>query len=241
MHGEPLIAYLSRAVGLPFNIDASNAHVATAILVVILLGIGSAIAWLSLRRTERRAMPSRRANLPTMFEITVEAILGFMEGMMGKDARRYLPFIGSLFIYIFACNMIGAVPGFSPPTANISTSFACAICVFAFYNYMGIRKHGVVGYLRHMAGPVIWLAPLMFTIELISHMVRPVSLSVRLFGNMTGDHMVLEIFSDVIPFGVPVIFLGFTIFVAFIQAVVFSLLSIMYIVLATQTEAHEEV
>lgn len=238
MTKEPLIATLGKSIGLPYQIDQSNAHIATALLVVLILMVGSLLAWLKLRDTERRTIPSEKLSICSIFEITVEGVLGMMEGLLGKDAPRYLPMIGSLFIYILACNLMGVIPGFAAPTSNINTNLACAVCVFVYYNYVGIRKQGVLKYIRHMAGPVLWLAPLMLTIEVVSHLVRPISLSIRLFGNMTGDHMVLEIFSDLVPLLIPIVFMGLTIFVAFIQAFVFSLLSILYIALATQGEEY---
>ena len=232
----PLVTMLGKAVGLPPAICEAYSHVITAVIVVLVLTAVSIVAWTKLKDTKGRAIPSDRFGLASFFETIVEAIVTFMEGVLGKEARNYLPLIGTLFIYIFFCNAIGAVPGFSPPTANINTNLACAICVFVYYNYLGIRKHGLIRYIKHMAGPVVWLAPLMLIIEAISHVVRPISLSVRLFGNMTGDHMVLELFNDLTPVGVPIIFMGLTIFVAFIQAFVFSLLSVVYIALATEAE-----
>jgi F-type H+-transporting ATPase subunit a len=236
MSKEPLVTILGRKVGLPPSIYEANQHVITAGLVVIVLIVLSIVVWYRLKDIDKRLIPSGRFSLVSLFETVVEVIVDFMEGILGKDARRYLPLIGTLFIYIFCCNLMGDVPGFSPPTANINTNLACALCVFVYYNYVGIRKRGLFKYIKHMAGPVLWLAPLMLTIELVSHLVRPISLSVRLFGNMTGDHMVLELFSDLTPLVIPIIFLGLTIFVAFIQAFVFSLLSILYIALATQVE-----
>ncbi len=234
MNAEPLIASVARSFGLPFTIDETNVHVATALLVAILIALASLFVWARMKHTDKRLVPADRVTLSTMFEVVVEFVLTFMESILGKDARRYLPLICSVFIYIFSCNVIGVIPGFSPPTSNINTNLAVALCVFVYYNYVGIRKHGLMRYIKHLSGPVLWLAPLMLTIELVSHFVRPISLSVRLFGNMMGDHMVLEIFNDLVPVLVPVLFIGLTIFVAFIQAFVFSLLSTIYIALATE-------
>jgi F-type H+-transporting ATPase subunit a len=236
MSKEPLLTILGRKAGLSPVIYDANQHVIAAALVAIAIVVFSVIVWFKLRDTNKNIIPSDRLSIASFFMTVVEVIVGFMEGIVGKDARRYLPLIGALFIYIFFCNLLGDLPGFSPPTANINTNLACALCVFVYYNYVGIGKQGLFKYIRHMAGPVLWLAPLMLTIELISHLVRPISLSVRLFGNMTGDHMVVELFSDLTPLFIPIIFLGLTIFVAFIQAFVFSLLSILYIALATQVE-----
>ena len=137
------------------------------------------------------------------------------------------------------------MPGFVPATSEINTNIGMAVCVIQVYNDTGVMKNGV-GYIKHFMGPVLWLAPLMFVIEVVGHIARPVSLSVRLFGNMFGDHTVLAIFmndlpaatSPVLAFGIPVIFLGLGTFVCVVQAFVFSLLSIVYISLASAHEEH---
>lgn len=233
-----VIPWLAKKMSLPIEIYEGNEHVATAAFIALLLTIFSILAWRKLRKIDENVIPSNKLSFATAFEIIVEAILNLMEGIMGPRAKNYFPLIGGIFIYILSCDLIGVVPGFMPPTGNINTNFACAICVFLYYNYVGIREHGLFKYFRHMAGPIIWLAPLMLAIELTSHLVRPLSLSVRLFGNMVGDHVVLGIFSSLVPLFVPVIFMVLTIFVAFIQAFVFTLLSIVYIALATEKEGH---
>lgn len=211
----------------------------------VILAAGAALfllilAWVANRRlshTEACLVPKSRPTPSTLFEVIVEAILGLMEGVMGKRAWKYFPLIGTLFIYILTCNIMGLIPGLAPPTDNINTNAACALIVFLYYNYVGIKEHGFLNYAKHFLGPVLWLGPLMLVIELVSHIVRPVSLSVRLFGNMTGDHLVLGVFSELTPLLVPIIFLALGLFISFIQAFVFSLLSIVYIALATE-EGH---
>ena len=158
-----------------------------------------------------------------------------MKDIIGPQAEKYFPLIGSLFVFILFCNLLGIIPGFLPPTSNIYTNAACAIIVFIYYNYQGFKEHGI-GYLKQFAGPLIWIAPLMFLIEILSHLFRPFSLSVRLFGNIFGDHTVLSIFSDLIPLIVPVIFLILGLAVALIQAFIFSALSAVYIGLAVSHE-----
>jgi len=232
------VPWIAKELSIPVQINEENLHIATAVFVAVILTIASFLAWRRLRKTDENIIPSRKFSFATLFELMVESLLHLMEDIIGPKARKHLPLIGTLFIYILTCNLIGVAPGFVPPTDNINTNFACAICVFLYYNFAGIREHGLLKYFRHMAGPVIWLAPLMITIELTSHLVRPVSLSVRLFGNMMGDHVVLGIFSDMVPLFVPIAFMGLTIFVAFIQAFVFSLLSIVYIALATHSEGN---
>lgn len=217
-------------------IDHQYLHIATAGLAASALIISAIFANRRLKNTERCLVPSDKPTPATLFEVIVEALLNLMEGVMGKKAWKFFPLIGGLFIYILTCNILGLIPGMTPPTENINTNAACAIIVFIYYNYLGIKEQGFIHYLKHFMGPVIWLGPLMLVIELISHLVRPVSLSVRLFGNMTGDHMVLGVFSNLVPLFVPVIFMGLGLFISFIQAFVFSLLSIIYISLATETE-----
>lgn len=237
MESFSLIGWVVKTLGLPTSWGHEYLHITMAAIALAVLTVASLIAWPSLRRTNRRLVPEARGSLANVFEVLVEGLLRIMEDTMGPKARRHLPLIGSLFLYILVCNLMGVIPGLTPPTDNVNTNLACALVVFLYYNVAGMREQGLRRYLRHMAGPILWLAPLMFAIELISHLVRPVSLSVRLFGNITGDHMVLGIFSHLTPVLIPVIFQALAIFVAFIQAFVFILLSVVYISLAT---AHEE-
>ena len=234
MHGFTWLGWLSHD-----KIHHENIHIFTATLVVVFLAVAVLMARRSLVKKGKDLVPSTQTGLGNIFEASVEGILGLMEGIIGPDAKKYFPLIGGIFIYIFACNVVGLIRGFLPPTDNINTNAAISVTVFVYYNVMGIRTHGVVNYLKHFLGPILWLGPLVAVIELIGHLVRPVSLSLRLFGNITGDHLVLGIFSDLVPILVPVIFLALGLFVSFIQAFVFSLLSTIYIGLATAHEEHE--
>lgn len=233
-----IIAWLVEELNLPSSWAEEYLHIIMAAVVFIIITTMSLIAWRRLSWTKKRLVPEANGSLTNIFEIAVESLLQMLEGAVGKNARLHLPLIGTLFIYILICNLMGVIPGLTPPTDNINTNFACALCVFIYYNVMGIRTQGIKKYMKHMTGPIIWLAPLMFAIEIVSHLVRPVSLSVRLFGNITGDHVVLGIFSSLVPLLVPIIFMGLTIFVAFIQAFVFTLLSVVYISLATEMDGH---
>lgn len=181
--------------------------------------------------------PESRLGIRTFAELVVDNLRGFVESTMGHDGRKYVPFFGTLFLFIFINNLLGLVPGFNPPTQVISTNFAPAIVVFLMTHILGLREHGVA-YLKHFLGPVIFLAPLMFVIEVLSHLVRPVSLSVRLFGNMTGDHTVIAVFTDLVPVVVPVLFLGLGTFVCFVQALVFTMLSMIYVSGAVAHDDH---
>ncbi|MBI2340319.1 MAG: F0F1 ATP synthase subunit A [Deltaproteobacteria bacterium] len=215
-----------------------NIHIFSALLAAALLVFCSLIYRRSFQSVDAELVPTDRVSLKNIFQVAVENILGLIEGIIGHDAKLYLPLIGTLFIYIFVNNLLGIIPGFTPATENVNTNFAMSITVFLYYNYVGIKKQGIKNYLKHFMGPLWMLAPLMFLIELVSHVVRPVSLAVRLFGNITGDHVVLGIFSELVPLIVPVIFFALGIFVSFIQAFVFSLLSTVYIGLAVAHEEH---
>lgn len=237
MNDFNFLIWLGQKIQFLSWITPSTVHIASAALVAITLIVLGFIAHPRLRLTEKRLIPSTRFTLAAIFDAAGEGILKFMEGVLDDRALKFLPLIGTLFIYIFFCNLLSLIPGFLPPTDNINTNLPCALIVFLYYHAMGIKEQGFFKYFKHMAGPIIWLAPLMFAIELVSHCVRPISLSVRLFGNITGDHMVLGMFSKLLPEFVPVIFLFLALFVAFIQALVFSLLSTVYIALAI---GHEE-
>jgi F-type H+-transporting ATPase subunit a len=180
-------------------------------------------------RELRREMFSRLISLPKSFYD--QATSGQLRAIIGPTGDKYITLIGGLFIFIFFCNIIAIVPGFVPATDNLNTNLAMSLMVFVVYNYYGFKEHGI-SYLKQFAGPILWLAPLMFLIELLSHLFRPMSLSIRLFGNMFGDHMVLGIFSDLVPLVIPVIFMILGIVVSTIQAFVFAVLTTVYIALA---------
>ena len=171
------------------------------------------------------------------FEVLIDGLENFMVSITGPEGRFFFPFIATLFLYILVCNLLGLVPGFSSPTANINTPLSMAICTFVLTHIIGVKFHGIK-YLKQFLGPVIWLAPLMVPLELIGHFARVLSLSVRLFGNIFGKETVLAILfmlAGLFLAPLPILFLG--ILVSFIQALVFMLLSIVYFVLAME-EAH---
>jgi len=206
-------------------------HVYHGVLVLLLLLLVGTRVRSALRKAKDPLIPESRFSFRNIFEIVVGAVSNQLHAIIGHGADKYTTLIAGLFVYIFFCNILGVIPGFTPPTGNINTNLAMAVTVFLVYNYYGFKEHGVK-YLKQFAGPVLWLAPLMFVIELLSHLFRPMSLSIRLFGNMFGDHMVLGIFSDLVPLLVPIIFLILGIVVSLIQAFVFSVLATVYIALA---------
>lgn len=161
-------------------------------------------------------------------EVVVSGIENFMVETAGEEARWLFPLLATLFIFVFTANLIGIVPGFFPPTANLNTTAACAIVVFAFTHVIGIKYHGAK-YIKHFMGPVWWMAPLIFAIEIIGHLARVLSLSFRLFGNMMGHEIVLSIlFGLAGAFFAPLPIMALGVFVAFVQGFVFFLLSLIY-------------
>ena len=238
MYEPSILRWTAEYLGTPQSWDGEYRHVVTAVFVALLLIASGVIAGKKFKNISGRLIPESGVSIANSFELISEALLRLMEDIMGPKAAKHLPFIGSLFVYILVSDLIGVIPGIFPPTENINTNLSCALVVFFYYNYMGIKEQGIRGYFRHMAGPVLWLAPLFFIVEAVSHIVRPASLSIRLMGNIAGDHIVVGIFSDIVPFLVPIIFMGLSIFVSIMQAFVFTLLSIVYIHLASGSEEH---
>ena len=188
-------------------------------------------------------VPDSRLSLRSVVEVYGQFIYNQCKTMLGEEkAPCYFPFIATLFILILISNVMGLVPGFLPPTEYLSTTFALGIFAFIYYNYKGCQEQGTWSYLKHFAGPMLALAPLVFPIEILSNLIRPVSLALRLRGNMYGDHIVLGVFSDLAPGGlvIPVVFLFMGLLVSFIQAYVFTSLTMVYISLAVSHHDHDE-
>lgn len=169
-------------------------------------------------------------------EVVVSGIEGLVVDTMGEKGRTYFPLIASLALFILVANLIGLIPGFFPPTANLNTNAAMALTVFSMTHIIGVKEHGPA-YFKHFVGPVWWMAPLMIPIEIIGHIARPLSLTLRLFGNMHGHEIVIMIFIFMAPAIVPLPMMLMGVLVAFIQAYVFMLLSMIYIAGAIE-EAH---
>lgn len=187
-----------------------------------------------------RMMLSRMSVVPGGLQNVMEIIISGLDGMvtdiMGEKGKPYFPLIATLGLFIFLSNLLGLIPGFMPPTANLNTTAACAVIVFAVTHFIGLKEHGV-GYIKHFMGPVLWLSPLIFPIEIVGHLSRPISLSMRLFGNMIGHELVVLILLFLVPFALPVVMSLMGLLIAFIQAFVFALLSMIYLAGALE-EAH---
>jgi F-type H+-transporting ATPase subunit a len=172
-----------------------------------------------------------------VIEVVIQSLENFMLEITGPEGKAFFPYIATIFFYILISNLIGLVPGFVSPTANVNTTLSLALCTFVLTHAIGIKHHGAK-YIKHFLGPMPILAPLMLVIELIGHLARVMSLTMRLFGNIFGKEKLLGILFGLAGLylaPLPVLFLG--ILVSFIQAVVFMLLSIMYFAGAME-EAH---
>ena len=203
---------------------------ATSILVMVVLCALAARARAALQ-TDAAIVPDPGVSVRNLFELLTEAIADLAKAVIGHHSESYVPLFCSFFVFIVVANLLGLVPGFSPPTSNFNITFALGTVSFLAFNYFGFKELGV-RYLKSFVGPVWWLAVLMVPLELISSFVRPLSLALRLFGNLFGDHLVLEIFTDLTKVGVPVVFYMLGTMVSVIQAFVFTLLSMIYIALA---------
>lgn len=180
------------------------------------------------------------AEVPTKSQAAFEGLVGYLydlgESVMGRAGLAYMPLILGIGFYVAFSNLLGLIPGFSAPTMNMNTTAAPALIVFFFYQYIGIKKHGA-NYIKHFLGPIPILAPFMFLIELVGHLARPLSLTMRLFGNVTGEEIVIAILFMLVPFLVPLPMYVLATFTGLLQAFVFMLLSMVYISGALE-EAH---
>ncbi len=166
-------------------------------------------------------------------------VISMGEDVMGRDlAKKYLPLVATIGLLVFVSNMIGIIPGFESPTGNINFTLALALIVFIYYNYEGIKENGVVKYLAHFMGPSIWLAPLMFPIEILSHFSRIISLSFRLFGNIKGDDLFLAVILMLAPFVFPLAPFAILVFFGLLQSFIFMILTYVYLAGAVQISDH---
>lgn len=209
-------------------------HLAAMLLVSLILLVISVMARGQLASAGDDILPEDRFSPRMIVELVMKFVLYVMQFTMPyKTALKHFPLVGTLGFFILFSNLLGLIPGFLPPTENFNTTFACGTIVFVYYQLYGLFKLGA-GHIAHMANPVgepwgYFLAPLFLPVELVSHCVRPVSLSVRLLCNVAGDHMIMAVFVGIFPLLLPLPFLGLGLFVSFMQAFIFMLLSSVYI------------
>ncbi len=212
-------------------------HIVAAGLVAVILMVFTLFARLALGSAKKESIlvPTPKLSFLGFFDIVVEGLYKLTEMVLGKDAKKFVPVTGALFLFIFFSNLLGLLPGFAPPTDNVNTTLACGLFVFIYYNYKGLREGGL-HYLKHFLGPVWYMAWLLLPIELISHAVRPFTLALRLKGNMLGDHTVLAMFTQLVPYGVPVAVYFLGLLVCFIQAFIFVMLTMVYVAMARDSD-----
>jgi F-type H+-transporting ATPase subunit a len=169
-------------------------------------------------------------------EIINEFVSNQGEAIIGHGYEPHLAFVTTVLLFILSCNLFGLLPGLETPTANPVVPLGVALLTFIYYNWNGVRAQGPIGYIKHFAGPIWWVAPLLFPIEIISHLARIMSLTIRLYANMFASDLLTLVFFSMVPFGVPVVFLGLHLGVALIQAYVFMLLSLIYLSQAVAVE-----
>ena len=204
------------------------AHVAYTWFVVALLAI---LSFLATRRLQ--VYPGRMQNI---MEVIIDSFDSLLVDTMGHQGRKFFPLIATLGLFILTANLIGIIPGFESPTANINTTAAMALVVFLSTHVVGVSIHGLK-YFKQFLGPVWWLIPIMLPIEIISHLSRPLSLTFRLFGNIAGEDIVLAVVLLLVPLLVPLPVFVLMIFTSIVQTLVFMLLAMMYISIALE-EGH---
>ncbi|MDP2078329.1 MAG: F0F1 ATP synthase subunit A [Sulfuricurvum sp.] len=196
-------------------------------LTHMLLAAGIVIILARMATANLRLVPTGTQNV---LEAYLNGVLAMGTDVMGKtEARRYLPLVATIGLFVGVANIIGIIPGFEAPSAFLDFTLALALVVFTYYNFEGIRRNGLITYFKHFMGPVWWLAWLMFPIEIVSHISRVISLSFRLFGNVKGDDMFLMVILMLAPWLLPMIPFALLTFMAFLQAFIFMMLTYVYL------------
>lgn len=224
---EPFNKYIWRHA---FGFDVPD-HVIMALLVLVL----SLIIFPLMSRKISKDNPG---GFQQFLELIVGGLKGLLHEIVGPHSDRFLYIIGGFAVFIFVSNIMGLFFFLQPPTGNVNTTFALSLTAFLYYNFQGIKTQGFGHYMAHFAGPIWWLAPLMFPIELIGHLARILSLGMRLFGNIFGEHTATGIFMGMLPFVIPWPMMGLGIFGSFLQTFVFIMLTMVYIGGAVATEEH---
>ena len=204
-------------------------YLAMELLVASVILIGAVI----LRRSLSVENPGR---FQQSMETVVEFVDNLNEEVIGHGSQRYVAMIGTLGIFIMLCNVLGLIPTLSTPTGHIQVTLGAAVAAFLYYNYQGVRHNGVLGYLKHMCGPIMLMAVIMFPIELISNVGRLLSLSVRLYANMAVGDILESVFTGIFPIAVPAVFMALHLFVSLLQAYIFMLLPAIYIGMEVSAE-----
>ncbi len=241
-HSLFIVEFFNKIVGKPLafllglaGIEVKNPeHLVPDYIVMCLIVAVVLILFFGLASRRLNIVPSKLQNI---LELIIKAFESILVEMIGERGKKFLTPIATIGLFILSCNLLGLVPGFMSPTSKLNVTLGCALVVFVYYHWVGIRSQGLFKYLKHFAGPNPILAPLLVPIEIISHFSRPVSLSLRLFGNIFAEELLIVVIASIIPFFLPLPFMAIAILTAIIQAFVFVLLACIYIGGAV---AHEE-
>jgi F-type H+-transporting ATPase subunit a len=233
----PLVRAALTPLGVHLNpVEPIPPYMVMVMVVVVLLTALS----LFVRSRLSVENPSR---LQIIMEDAVRAMVGLLEQWIGPKGPKYLPLVGTLFIFILFSNYLGLIPGFMAPTSSLNVTLGCALTIWVYYHFQGFKEQGIVNYLKHFAlppGAPIWMAPLILPIEIISHLARVMSLSLRLFGNIFGEELVIAILGGLIPFLIPLPMMFLGLITGGLQAYIFALLSIIYLQGAVAVEHAED-
>jgi F-type H+-transporting ATPase subunit a len=241
--GHNMGAFGSSLFGAPVDHHGLEPLVASLFTMLLVVGLAFAIRG-ELVNHDESVIPDAKLTLRTFFEVFVGFWYGTMKDMMGpRRAKRYFPLVGALACFIFFGNAIGLVPGFIPPTSNWNITMGCALVVFVAFNYFGFKENGF-GYVKHLFGPYIgwWGIPinlLLFIIETVSTLIRPLTLSIRLMLNMAVDHLLVTLMLGMVALFLPIPVMILSTLVIIVQVMVFCLLTSIYIALATEHDEHE--
>jgi F-type H+-transporting ATPase subunit a len=233
--GEPPVEKMSPGMAAFFFPDGKEGWIPDAAIMTLLLLLLIAILFPLAARRFQRDRPSK---VQSFLELLVSFLRDLADETIGHGSRKYLPIVGGLFLFIAMGNLFGLFFFLQPPTGALSTTVALAVVSFVYFNYQGIREHGVGGYLKHFMGPLLLIAPLFFVIEIIGTFARILSLSLRLFMNIFGEHTTTNVFASLVPVVVPWPMMALGIFTALLQAYVFALLTAVYVSGATAHEEH---
>jgi len=225
------LSFLFSLVGIEVH---NPEHLIPDYVVMCLIAAAVLILFLGLSSRKFQIIPSK---LQSVLELIIQAFESLLVDIIGESGKKYLPLVATIGLFIFSCNIIGLVPGMMSPTSKLNVTVGCALVVFFYYHWQGIKTQGVFRYLKHFTGPIPLLAPLFFPIEVISHFSRPLSLSLRLYGNIFAEELLIVVMASIIPFFLPLPFMVIALLTAVIQAGVFVLMACVYIGGAV---AHEE-
>jgi F-type H+-transporting ATPase subunit a len=240
--GHNMSIFGSSLFGQPVTAHGLEPLLASLFVMLLVVGLALGVRG-QLVDHDKSVIPDAKLSLRTFLEVFVGFWYGTMKDMMGpRRAKRYFPLVGSLACFIFFANALGLIPGFVPPTSNWNITMGCAVVVFVMFNYYGLKENGL-GYLKHLFGPYIgwWGIPinlLLFVIETVSTLIRPLTLSIRLMLNMAVDHLLVTLTLGMVALFMPVPVLILGTLVVIVQVMVFCLLTSIYIALATEHEDH---